>query len=189
MKRWQKAVLTVLSLITFVTLWLLDAFTAANAHRLWRSLLLAFTVLALPAPLIAAGYAAYRHRRRWFRYALTGVLAAACYPFLNLVLFLTGLASGGTYPFIPAASVFLVGTPPEAAPTTTGLTFLFVVPAAIRVLPLLTASAAHHYALDGRDRKQLLTILALPLLIAVFWLLTLAATLAGLCVPVCGLPQ
>lgn len=189
MKRWQKAVITALILVLLLTLWLLDAFTTANAHRLWRAILLLFTVLVLPAPLAAAGYAAYGERGRWFRYGVAGILAAVTYPVLNLVLFLLGMIPLGTYRFIPAPTLFLVGVPPEAISTGSGTTLLFLIPTLLRVAPLAALPLTYHFATDARDRHHLFTITAAPALIAVFWLATLLLTLAGLCAPVCGLAQ
>lgn len=189
MKRWQQAVLAVLALIVFAGLWLLDAYTVANAHRLWRVLLLLFTLLIVPAPIAAAGYAAYRDRKRWFRYGTAGLLAAFAYPFLNLVLFFAGLSQVEAYRFVPDLAPFLIGAPPEAVPTASGTTHLFIVPTALRTLPLFALPLAHILATDGADRRRLLLIATLPSLTALFWLVTLVATLSGVCVPVCGLPR
>lgn len=189
MKRWQKGVITVLILVLLLTLWLLDAFTAANAHRLWRGILLLSTLLVLPAPLAAAGYAAYGERGRWFRYGVAGILAAVTYPVLNLAMFLLGMMPLGTYRFIPGPTPFLVGVPPEAVSTGSGTTLLFLVPTLLRIAPLTAFPLAHHVATDTRDQHHLFTIVAIPTLIAVFWMVTLLLTLAGFCAPVCGLAQ
>lgn len=188
MKRWQKALIGVFTILLVAGLWLLGALTVANAHRLWRVLLVLFTVLVIPAPLAAAGYAAYRDRDRWFRYGVAGALAAFAYPFLNLALFLAGMMQMETYRFVPGMTPLLIGAPPEAIPTASGTTFLFIVPAALRVLPVVALPFAHVLSVGAEDRRRLLVIAALPTAVAVFWAVTLAATLAGVCVPVCGVP-
>lgn len=188
MKRWQKAVLGLAALIILLTLWLLDAFTAANAHRLWRILLILLAGMAVPVPLGAAAYAIHGTQERWFRYGVAGLLSAAAYPLLNLTLFLAGIAPGETYRFLPGMTIFLIGPPPEAARTAAGLTFLFILPTVVRALPIIALPVIYRYAPDGADRRRLLAIAAVPALIALFWLVTLAATLAGFCIPVCGVP-